>query len=223
MEGELERSAEFQDAAGNKARLRGRIVLRINPGWVVNWSTIWDGPEAVRFAPTVESTEDLSAEISSGWDSGEQSIRVGTLNFRPIRVTVGVLPIELVPRLALYLGVRGSMQASVSTGVVVQQRVTAGFVYDAESGASGVFSHNHTFDFREPEAEIEGNAMVWVEPAASVLVYGAIGPRVRLRGYLRLRARLSTAETEWREQDLCTNYTPFSGWVGLAGIAGPRR
>ena len=219
VEGELERSVEFQDPAGNRARVTGRIALRINPGWVVNWSKVITGrPEAVRFAPTIESTEELSAEISSGWDSGEQAIRAGTMTFRARKVRVGAFSIELVPRVELYLGVRGSMQASVSTGVVVQQRVTAGFVYDAESGASGVFAHHHTFDFREPDAEIEGNAMVWVEPAASVLVYGAIGPRVRLRGYLRLRARLSTAETEWREQDLCTNYRPFGGWVGLAGL-----
>ena len=216
-EGELERSVEFQDAAGNKAKLTGRIVLQIDPGWTVNWSDVIAGePEAVRFAPTIESTEDLSAEISSNWDSGENAMRVGTITFRALRVQVGPLPIRLVPRVELYLGVSGNVEASVSTGVVVQQRVTAGLQYSAESGASGVFSHSHTFEFKEPEAEIEGNAMVWIEPTASVLVYGATGPRVRLRGYLRLRARLSTAETQWREQDLCTNYNPFSGWVGLA-------
>ena len=218
-EGELERYVEFQDAAGNKAKLSGRIVLQIDPGWTVNWKSVIAGePEAVRFAPTIEATEDLSAEMSSNWDSGEKALRVGTITFRGRTVQVGPFPIQLVPRVELYLGVSGNVEASVSTGVVVHQRVTAGLQYSIESGASGVFSHSHTFEFKEPEAEIEGNAMVWIEPTVSVLVYGATGPRVSLRGYLRLRARLSTAETQWREQDLCTNYRPFSGWVGLAAV-----
>ena len=214
---ELVREVVFEDESGNEAKLRGRIAMEITLDWAVNWSNLlFDGPEYLRFVPTITSTEELDATIDAEWDSGEKSKRVGTMRFKSRKVLIGKIPIVLTPRVELYLGASGKVSASAATGVTLEQTVRAGFVYDEERGASPLFSVNQTHDFREPTAEVAGEASVWIEPTASVRVYGVTGPRVALRAYLRLRGAISTADVHWR-QGGCTNYSLFTGWLGLSG------
>ena len=214
---ELVREVVFEDESGNEAKLRGRIAMEITLDWAVNWSNLlFDGPEYLRFVPTITSTEELDATIDAEWDSGEKSKRVGTMRFKSRKVLIGKIPIVLTPRVELYLGASGKVSASAATGVTLEQTVRAGFVYDEERGASPLFSVNQTHDFREPTAEVAGEASVWIEPTASVRVYGVTGPRVALRAYLRLRGAISTADVHWR-QGGCTNISPFTGWLGLSG------
>ena len=214
---ELAGEVVLRDGNGNEAKLRGRIAMEITPDWAVNWSNLlFDGPEFLRFVAIITTTEELDATIGADWDSGERSMRLGTIRFKPKTVKIRGVPIKLNPQVEVYLGAQGMVGASASAGVTLQQTVRAGFVYDAELGSRQVFTFDQIHDFREPTAEVKGEASVWIEPRVSVRVFGGAGPQIALRAFIRLRGATSTADLQWR-QGGCTNYSPFMGWLGLSG------
>jgi hypothetical protein len=106
----------------------------------------------------LEAKAELSKEI-------KRSIPLGRIDFTPIRFTVGVVPVVIVPRMELTLETSGKISAGIVTSV-------------SETTTSGV--DLSTRDSRVTAREINTRSTAYQQPTVFAAAEFTAGPRIRL-------------------------------------------
>ena len=113
-------------------------------------------------AVDVERKAELTAEISKELKAG---IKLGQIDFEPIRFAIGPVPVVIIPRMELTLEASGSISVGIVTSV-------------SETTTSGVDITSH--DSRVTARPINTRTTAFQPPTASAAAKFTIGPRVRL-------------------------------------------
>jgi len=112
----------------------------------------------------------------------------------PITVFVGLLPVVFTPILLLTVGVDGDVHVSLKTSVTQEASLKGGMQYS--NGTWGpVSQYTNQFQYQPPTLSAGGELKGYAGPRFQILLYGVVGPQIKIDGYVKLEA--DTAETPW--------------------------
>lgn len=178
---------------GDQIRIEGtldcdwKFATKISIGWFAKLNEVKFG---------FESSENLDLKLIAGLQyEFEKSYTLATVNFTPITVTVGVVPIVFTPQLKITVGVNGYANASVTTGIEQSLSFSAGMQYLKDRGWAPFTDFSKSLTFNPPQLNMNAGAEVYIKPELSVKVYGIAGPYANLKLYSRLDADL--LQTPW--------------------------
>jgi len=159
-----------------------KFATRIDIGWFAQLKEVKFG---------FESSENLDLQLIAGLQyEFEKSYTLATVNFTPITVTVGVVPVVFTPQLKIVVGVNGYANASITTGIEQSLSFNAGMRYLKDQGWAPFTDFSKSFTFNPPQLNMNAGAEVYIKPELSVKVYGIAGPYANLKLYSRLDADL---------------------------------
>lgn len=106
--------------------------------------------------------------------------------FAPITFAIGVVPVVLVPRLEIEIGLSGEAGVTMTLGYTEANKTTVGAVY-SNGEWSAVREELHDYDpgtttFTEPQGNFSVEA--YAAGRLSGMFYGVIGPRVTVKTYI---------------------------------------
>jgi PKD repeat protein len=164
-----------------------KLIAKIDIG-------ISQGLKEVKFG--FESNESLDLKLLAGLEYNfEKKYTLATVNFTPIIVFVGVMPVIFTPQLKIILGIDGYANASITTEITQELSFNAGLQYLKNSGWGSYKVYNKNFNFQPPQLNINAGATGYIKPEMSIKLYGITGPYANLMLYGKLNANL--LETPW--------------------------
>lgn len=164
-----------------------KVAARIDIGWFA-------GLKEVKFG--FESSQNLNLDLIAGLQySSEKKFTLATINFSPITVMAGAVPVVFTPQMKVVAGINGYANASVTTGIEQAMSFNAGLQYLRDKGWAPFQEFNKNLTFNPPVLNMNAGAEVYVKPEFSVKIYGVAGPYASLKLYSRIEADL--LQTPW--------------------------
>lgn len=122
--------------------------------------------------------------------SVDKKVELGVINFAPITVWAGPVPIVLLPSVTLALELEAGVGASVTTSVTDIVTFSAGIKYDEDASAqwSPYGDAANSFSFNPPSLSTSLNASVAAGPQLELKLYGIAGPFIYTPLYVELEA-----------------------------------
>ncbi|MCK4344762.1 MAG: hypothetical protein KAX05_05690 [Bacteroidales bacterium] len=158
------------------------ISVKIDIEWL-------EGLKEVKFG--YESGENLNLQLIADMQYNfEKKVTMATVNFTPIIVTIGIVPVVFTPQLKIIVGIDGSANASITTGIEQSITFDAGIKYLKEEGWSPYQEFNKSFDFQSPQLNSNASAEAYLKPELLLKVYHIAGPYANLKLYGRVDANL---------------------------------
>ncbi len=195
--------SEGFDRVVSGVTLKGRITLAFEPdlglhiGCCVNW--VFPYVKDFRAILKITNTNELTASVTGNFQ-GEARVKIAQHAFKPMVIGCCLV---IVPKARLYLGVDGNADAGVTAGVTVETSLKAGVKYKRKKGWSPVGETTVDTQFQEPTVSADASLRGFVSPELAMLFYGAGGPFVNAKGYLKMEA-----------------WAPPLSWLLSAGIEG---
>lgn len=178
------------DADGDPAttgdQVRATGTLGAEPSFDLDVDVSWGRVRRIEFtnATRLDATLALDARAAA---SVSRRVTVATLQFAPVTLMIGPIPLVLTPVLDVNVGASGSVSAEIRTSVTAATSVTAGLVYENERwrGFAELPDGLEDVDPRWSPPEASGDAGVEVEagPQLTLLLYDLGGPYASVYGY----------------------------------------
>jgi hypothetical protein len=137
-------------------------------------------------------TEEIQATVSTGFSiEAHESTEIpgARLDFSPIVVWAGFVPVVISPSITFRVGFDGQVTAEVTTGITQTASVTAGLSY-AGGAWDPITDCTTSFEYSPPVLSTGCEAKGYAGPKLNLLLYGVIGPYVSAGGFLKLEADL---------------------------------
>ncbi len=142
------------------------------------------------------SSEELNLQLFAGLQYNfEKKVTLATVNFSPIVVTIGVVPVVFTPQLKIIAGVNGYSNASVTSGIEQSMSFNTGIKYLKDDGWAPYSDFSKSFSFQPPTLNLNAGAEAYIKPELNIKVYAVAGPYVNLKLYSKLDADL--VKTPW--------------------------
>lgn len=144
----------------------------------------------------VDATETAELMIQTGTvtlSDIEVEIPIAEHTFAPI--PVGIPGVVVVPKLTITVGIDGSVQANLTTGVTQQFTVSGGVTYDGEWNP--ILDYSNDFSYIPPQFMGTFSIQGYVDTALTILINGLVGPKFSVKPYLQLDAD-SNANPQWQ-------------------------
>ena len=180
----------------NGVYVSGDTYLDIDFFWDFEWSVTTDSPffEVDLLKSGVEVDQGASINVvGNGSYSETTSFKFAAIEFTPITIMVGPVPLVFVPKVEFFINMKGEISANITTGASETFNTKLGIKYE-NSEWSPIFEKNFDYDFIIPS--IEANALIEasVEPRAGIFLYGIAGPVVGIEAYTNLNSELLSAD-----------------------------
>ncbi len=183
--------------------LQGRITVAFDPDFGLHigccTSLIFPYVKDFRAILKITNTNELKASVT-GTFQGEGRVKIAEKSFKPILIGCCLV---VVPKVRLYVGVEGDADAGVTAGVTVETSLKAGVKYKRKKGWSPVGEFTKDLGFDQPTVSAHASLKGFLSPEFAMLLYGAGGPFVNAKGYLKMEAS-----------------SPPPSWILSAGIEG---
>lgn len=124
----------------------------------------------------VQRQATLTAEISKTIST---SVKLGQVDFTPIRFTVGPVPVVIVPRLELTLEASGTISAGITTSVSETTRSGVD-ITSRDSRVTARPVNTRTTSFQPPTAFASASFSAGPKVRLSLMLYGVVGPYVQI-------------------------------------------
>jgi hypothetical protein len=151
----------------------------------LSWSPA--GVDSADARVTVTGNASLSAGIGAAGSCALAQTAVARWDAPPLRLSVGPIPVVIVPRTTLYVSGEASASAAVEAGVHGHLSATAGLRYD-DGEVHPIGSFEHSFSYSAPSTRVTASLGARVIPSVTLLLYGRAGPRFDLAAGLDLEA-----------------------------------
>ncbi|MEO0599868.1 MAG: hypothetical protein AAF211_00435 [Myxococcota bacterium] len=147
----------------------------------------------------LRADQESSLRLEAGREAVfEKAFVVEEIELTPIVFSIGPVPVVLVPRILLVVGVDGRVTAELLAGVAASSRPRLGFGY--QDGSWGVVTELEPmaqFDAPSFRVGAAGEARVWAGPRAELAAYGVAGAFGELRAFAK--ADLDSRRDPWWE------------------------
>ncbi len=164
-----------------------RILLKIDIG-------ISNGIKEVKFG--FVSNEELNLKIIGNVSyEFEKDITLAKVNFKPIVIMVGAVPVVFTPQLKIMVGVDGYSEGSITSEVSQNLSFDAGIHYLKGQGWSPFKTFEKSLAFKTPQLVVSASASMYLKPELSIKVYSLAGPYANTKIYGKLEA--SFVKTPW--------------------------
>jgi formylglycine-generating enzyme required for sulfatase activity len=146
-------------------------------------------------------------EIVSEYDLASLKVEkvLASQTFTPLTVMIGPVPVVVVPRLDVVVGVDGSVKVGISTSVSHEISMRAGLEYVNPAGWRPIAELTDQYSFTPPHATLEATFKGYFGARFNLYLYGVAGPYVKATPFLELK--IQPLETSW--------------WVLYAGVDVP--
>lgn len=135
------------------------------------------------------------------FDISRAQVTLTTFNLQPITFTIGFVPVVIVPRIKLVLGVDGKITASLSTSLQYSASAKAGITY-ANKTWTPIREKSSTYNFVPPVFSGNVNAMIYTGPEVTFLFYGVAGPGANLYIYTHFNVAWDSAQNRVQKWDV---------------------
>jgi len=181
----------YSDASGAAVTVDGSVCLPVTFDLTISVSLF----RPVHTSCTIEATEKAHVEVKAAISQQikrEKEIELGHLP--DFDVQVGPVPVIIVPKLTLNLGLDGSASAGLTSGVTQQLTVKTDLECD-DTDCS--LTHSVTPDLQADPVTVDARAEVSVSagPQLKLLLYDVAGPEFGVEGSLTMKA--DTADNPW--------------------------
>jgi len=167
-----------------------RITGKIKISWTLKLKEVKFG---------FKSSENLNLNLNSGVKYNfERKYTLASVNFTPITVFVGPVPVVFVPNLKIILGIDGSADGSLSSGITQNLSFDAGIKYIKGDGWSPYSDFDKSFTPQPLVLKANASAGASLKPELSIKVYGVAGPFANLKFYSRLEANYLSEAFHWK-------------------------
>lgn len=144
----------------------------------------------------------LSTNLNGAtFDVSRAQITLTTFHLQPITFMIGFVPVVIVPRIALVLGVDGKITASLTTSVQYEASATAGITY-ANKTWIPIREKTSKYNFVPPVFSGNINAMVYTGPEVTLLFYGVAGPGANLYIYAHFNVAWNQSLNQLQRWDI---------------------
>jgi|GEM_PF-5324021 len=157
------------------------------------------------------ATESMNFGVSAeGGVSIKENIQIAEYWFEPITVWVGILPVVITPKLVVNVGLEGTVSLNLKCGLEQAARYNIG-VEKKDGEWNTIKEFTNEFNFDRPEFEEKMTVKAYAGPELDILVYGVVGPNLKLQGYLELVAAMPVADSP-------PHWDLYAGIEALAGV-----
>ena len=144
----------------------------------------------------VNGSENLDLQLISGLQYNmKKEYSLATVYFTPIPFSVGIIPFVLTPQLDIIVGIDGSANATITTGISQSLSFDNGINYEKGQGWAPYKTFDKNFSFQPPQINVNASATAYLKPEFSTLIDFMAGPYANLKIYSRLDADI--LQTPW--------------------------
>jgi len=174
------------DPATTSDQVRATGTLGAEPSFDLDVDVAWGRVRRLQFTNTTRLYATLALDAQAA-ASFSRTLTVATVQFAPVTVMVGPVPLVLTPVLDVHVGASGSVSAEIRTSVTAATNVVAGLVYEDDRwrGFADLPDGLEDIDLEWSPPEVTGSAEVEVlaGPQLTVLLYDIGGPYASVYGY----------------------------------------
>jgi len=164
--------------------------LQMENSRVKEFRVLLSGTEKSTFSTTVTST----GELPDNWR--DFKIEGLTIPLTPQVIFIGWVPVVFTPQITFYVGLSGSITATLTAKITQTANYLAGVEY-VDTHWRPVTNFSNRFDL-SGDACLNGNLKAYAGPHLEVLVYGLAGPWVGLHPFIEADATLcAQAGADW--------------------------
>ena len=106
----------------------------------------------------------------------QNEVPIATYSYSPIIIWMGYVPVVFIPKIVIYLGVDGSVSASLSVSATQTLDLIAGFHYKTGDGFQNLSQTNGTFSVQNPTYQAQVDIFAYAGAKFEVFLYGLLGP-----------------------------------------------
>jgi hypothetical protein len=174
------------DPATTADQVRATGTLGAEPSFDLDVDIAWGRVRRLQFTNTTRLHATLALDARAA-ASFSRTVSVATVEFAPVTVMIGPVPLVLTPVVDVHVGASGSVSAAIRTSVTAATNVVAGLVYeddrwrgfaDLPDGLDDV-----DLDWTPPEATGSAGVELLAGPQLTVLLYDIGGPYASVYGY----------------------------------------
>jgi hypothetical protein len=169
------------DTTGDQIKANGGISL--NPSFNFYVEIGYFQLNNLLFTNTITETIEIEFASEVSLADIKKEVEIARLEFTPITLMVGIVPVVVVPVLTVNVGIEGEVSVGITSSVTQQAQLTGGLFYNG-----GVWTPisklSNDFDFVFPSFSATAKAKAYVGPKLDLLIYGLAGPYFEVKGYL---------------------------------------
>jgi hypothetical protein len=174
------------DPATTSDQVRATGTLGAEPSFDLDVDVAWGRVRRLQFTNTTRLYATLALDAQAAASFGH-TLTVATVQFAPVTLMIGPVPLVLTPVLDVHVGAAGSVSAEIRTSVTAATDVVAGLVYEDERwrGFADLPDGLDEVDLEWSRPEATGSAGVEVQagPQLTLLLYDIGGPYASVHGY----------------------------------------
>lgn len=125
----------------------------------------------------------------------EDETILASQTFTPLTVMIGPVPVVIVPRLDVVVGVDGSVKVGISSSVSHELSMRTGVEYVNPAGWRPIAQLTNQITFTPPHPTLEATIKGYYGLRFNLYLYGAAGPYVKVTPFLELK--ITPLETPW--------------------------
>jgi len=195
------------DTSVGALNISGSTTLTFEPDFGIDFIKEYGIPTGVKEFKTIlliTQKNDLKITVSDNVEVSEK-IKIGTLTFGPYPIAytpIGIPFIWLTPEFNIYIGVDGSVEATLTTSASLTNYLTTGIKYTNDKGWGPIGTYSKDVGWEQPTLTASASIESYVSPECVIWINSVVGPYVNLKGYLGLTGNastdLSSYELLWR-------------------------
>ena len=143
--------------------------------------------EELRFVSQTSETVEIRIEGCWGTDLIAAEVEVARYAFTPMTVWIGAFPVVIVPELTVTVGLNGTVESTVTTGVTQHAVLSSGLSYKSGSWEP-IWSLTNDFVFDPPTVDLTIQFRGQAPGRLTLSLYGIAGPYAEVVPYLELDA-----------------------------------
>lgn len=146
--------------------------------------------QELSFIGTADETTDLQISATYEVSLVDKEFKIYRHTLSPFTAYLGgFFPVTITPVLTIRVGMDGNVHVGVTTGVTQEASLEVGATFENDSWQN-TGEYSNTFDYNPPTLSAGLNLKVFTGPSLSLLIYGVIGPEIKIDFYLELEADL---------------------------------
>lgn len=182
------------DADGNTNTTSDQIIangnVSFNLGFDFNMQVDHFKLKKLTFTNTATENTKITVGTNVSY-SLKKEVAIGKIEFAPITVWAGMVPVVITPTATINVGLDGSVSVGITAGTTQVATLTTGLSYD-NGNWSPISNFSNQFTFNSPSLSAGANMKAYGGPQLNLMLYGVAGPYANIYGYLKLTADINS-------------------------------
>jgi hypothetical protein len=184
----------------NAGTINGCVGLDLK--FVMEMKIKWFELRSAEFSLNPSITTKLNTNLNGAtFQISRAQVTLTTFHLQPITFMIGYVPVVVIPRIKIVLGVDGKVTASLATSIQFAASAKAGIQY-ANKSWSKIREKSSTYNIVPPAISGSIDAMVYAGPEATFLFYGVAGPGANLYIYTHFKGDWSSVTNQLQRWEI---------------------